>query len=106
MPAEGEDRSCPHSFAPSEQRRIATGLKRANPHNASGTLSKKPRSLHLHGDDTDDGKLLQVRTSIYSLSFLPAVRLTPLCLPSNLHRNLDTSVCEVYACCISSQTLK
>jgi hypothetical protein len=61
VPAEGQDGSCPHSSALEPHR---TSLKRTNS-NVSGSfgLSKKPRSLHLHGDDTDDGKLLQVRVT-------------------------------------------
>jgi hypothetical protein len=60
VPAEGQDGFCPHSSAPEPQ--PTTSLKRTNS-NVSGPFgpSKKPRPLHLHGDDTDDGKLLQVR---------------------------------------------
>lgn len=57
VPADRQDGSCPHGLT----NRTVSGVKRTcSDVSEPFSNSKKPRSLHLHGDDTDDGKLLQV----------------------------------------------
>lgn len=68
VPADRQDGSCPQSLA----QRSISGVKRASSDVSEPySNSKKPRSLHLHGDDTDDGKLLQVSALSSLLGFDP-----------------------------------